>query len=312
MFLGSVRLAYSMYRVCAASSRCARPISRPARQPARKVGIDQRLDLGLDRIGELVAVRAEQLDPVVLERIVRSRNHHAEIGAERPREHRDGGRRHRSEQIDVHPDGGEAGGQRALDHVAGAARVLADHDAVAVLAFDEVQPRRHPDLHRELRRQLVARASTNAVGTEIRLCHAQSSSNAQYTRSGGCHKRQCRPLINRQFWKVSDSTKRPAGLCLRDFPQSSAARCGAGGTLVPEKPVDPARQAWDYSVPPIAIGFLVTTPAGEATPRRGTQQTAARPLPEPSPRCPVDIPRRRGDGNLPWVWGCVHKSELMW
>ena len=58
----------------------------------------------------------------------------------RARQHGDGRRRHRAEQQHVHADRGEAGDQRVLDHVAGQARVLADDDAVAVLAALEPSP----------------------------------------------------------------------------------------------------------------------------------------------------------------------------
>ena len=40
------------------------------------------LDAALDLVGELVAVRSEQLDAVVVIGIVRGRDHHADIGAQ--------------------------------------------------------------------------------------------------------------------------------------------------------------------------------------------------------------------------------------
>ncbi len=104
------------------------------RELLRHVGVDQTLDLELDRVRELVAVRAEQLDAVVVVEIVRSRDHHPEIGAHRTRQHGDGRRRHRAEQQHVHADRGEARDQRGLDHVAREPRVLADHDAMTMIA----------------------------------------------------------------------------------------------------------------------------------------------------------------------------------
>ena len=71
--------------------------------------VEQLLDLLLDVVGQLEALRAEQLDAVVLEQIVRSRDHHAEIGAHRLGQHRHRRRRHRAEQQHVHADRGEAG-----------------------------------------------------------------------------------------------------------------------------------------------------------------------------------------------------------
>ena len=124
------------------------------------------------------------------------------------------------------PDGGEAGGQRALDHVAGAARILADHHAVAVVAVDEVAAPRpcRPS----------SRAPASACRPRARECRRcrnsvfamlESLFDAQYTRSPAVvTKRQCPPLINGQFWQVSDSTKRPAGHLPPGFPLESFRR----------------------------------------------------------------------------------------
>ncbi len=142
-------------------------------QQLARVGVDQLLDLALGLVGELVAVGIEQLDAVVVERVVRGRDHHAEIGAQRARQHGDGGRRHRAEQEHVHADGGEARHQRRLEHVAGQARVLADHDAVAVRCrVWKILPAAMPTLQRDLRRhrRLVGEPA-NAVGTEIAARH---------------------------------------------------------------------------------------------------------------------------------------------
>ena len=54
-----------------------------------EVGVDQALDLRLDRVGQLVAVRAEELDAVVVIGIVRGGDHDAEIAAHGPRQHGD-------------------------------------------------------------------------------------------------------------------------------------------------------------------------------------------------------------------------------
>ena len=136
-----------------------------------EVGIDQRFDLVLDLVGELVAVRAEQLDAVVVVGIVRGRDHHAEIGAHRAREHADRRRRHRAGQQHVHADRGEARDQRGLDHVAGEPRVLADEHAVAVLAALEHEAGGLPDLERKLRRDHAVGAAADAVGAEIFASH---------------------------------------------------------------------------------------------------------------------------------------------
>ena len=61
-----------------------------------------------DLVGELVAVRPEQLDAVVVIGIVRGRDHHADIGAQRARQHGDRRRRDRPEQEHIHAGGAEA------------------------------------------------------------------------------------------------------------------------------------------------------------------------------------------------------------
>ena len=141
-------------------------------EPLAEIGIDQRLDAEFDLVGQLVAVRAEQLDAVVVVRVVRGRDHHAEIGAHRARQHGDRRRRHRAGQQHVHADRGEARHQRGLDHVAGQPRVLADQHAVAVVAVLEHQARGLPDLERKLRRDRAVGAAANAVGAEILANHA--------------------------------------------------------------------------------------------------------------------------------------------
>ena len=106
----------------------------------------------LDLVGQLVAVRSEQLDAVVVVGIVRGRDHDADIGAQRTRQHGDGRRRDRPEQEHIHAGRAEAGHHGVLDHVAGKPRILADHDAVAVIAALERQAGGHADLHRDFRR----------------------------------------------------------------------------------------------------------------------------------------------------------------
>ncbi len=106
-----------------------------------EVGVDQRLDLALHRSESLKPVRSEQLDAVVGVLVVRGGDHDAEIAAHRARQHGDARRRDRAGEEHVHADRQEARGQRVLDHVARKPRVLADDDAVAVVAALEHQPR---------------------------------------------------------------------------------------------------------------------------------------------------------------------------
>ncbi len=138
------------------------------RQQPAGVGLDQLLDAPLHVVGKLEAFLVEQLDAVVGERIVRGREHHAEVGAQRRRQHGDGGRRHRAQQEYVHPDGGEARHERGFQHVAGQARILANHHAVPVVTGLENLAGGHADLQRHLRRHRKAvRKSANSIGPEI-------------------------------------------------------------------------------------------------------------------------------------------------
>ena len=135
------------------------------------VAVDQRFDVVLGLVGKLVAVGPEQLDAVVVERIVRGRDHDADVGPHRARQHGDGRGRHRAEQQHVHADRGEARDQRRLDHVAGQPGILADHHAMAMLAAAEHKAGRLSDLERQLRRDHAVGAAANAVGTEILANH---------------------------------------------------------------------------------------------------------------------------------------------
>ena len=78
----------------------------------------------------------EELDAVVVVRIVRGGDHDAAIGAQRARQVRDGRRRHRAHQLHVDAGGDQPGFQRGLEHVVGDARVLADdHHRLAPFAL---------------------------------------------------------------------------------------------------------------------------------------------------------------------------------
>jgi len=77
-----------------------------------------------------------------------------------------------AEEVDVHSNGGETGSERVLDHVTGAARVLADDDAVAMLAANELEPGGHADAHRQFRSQFLAvREPTNAIRAKVFARH---------------------------------------------------------------------------------------------------------------------------------------------
>ena len=123
-------------------------------------------------VRQLVAIRPEQLDAVVVIGVMRSRNHQAEVGAHRARQHCHRRGRHRAEQQHIHADRREARDQSGLDHIAGQTGILADHHPVAVLAALKHQARGLTDLERELGRDHAIGAPANAIGAEISTCHA--------------------------------------------------------------------------------------------------------------------------------------------
>jgi hypothetical protein len=142
----------------------------------REVLADQRLDRELVLVRELEAIGAEQLDAVVLIRVMAGRDHHADVGAQLAGQQRHGRGRHRPQQHDVHTDAGEARDHRVLQHVARQASVLADHHAVAVRPAQETRARRLADFHRGRRGHYAAiGASPNAVGAEELSSHGASS-----------------------------------------------------------------------------------------------------------------------------------------
>src|SRR5207237_9908704 len=86
-------------------------------------------------------------------------------------------RRHRAEQQHVHADRGESGHHGVFDHVAGEPRILADDDAMAMLAALKHQSGRLPDLERQLRRDQTIGTAPNPVRTEIFAAHMTPSTH---------------------------------------------------------------------------------------------------------------------------------------
>jgi hypothetical protein len=87
----------------------------------------------LDFVIELVAVRAEELDPIILVRIVRSAEHDACIRPQRARDIGDAGSRQRPDEQHVGAERHDTRGERILQHVAGKARVFANDDRRAAI-----------------------------------------------------------------------------------------------------------------------------------------------------------------------------------
>ncbi len=147
----------------------------------RELGFELALDRVLDVVVELLAGRREELDAVVLVRIVRSADHDAGARAQAARQIRDGRRRHRAEQAHVRAGGDEARFERGFEHVAGHARVLADDDGRLAVRRGQHGAGGAAELEHELRGDRpFADAAADAVGSEIfALAHVDRPSHAR-------------------------------------------------------------------------------------------------------------------------------------
>ena len=72
----------------------------------------------LEFVGKLIAVGPEQLDAIVVVRLVRRRDHHADIGAQRAYQHCNPRRRDRAQQENIHARRTETRNHRVFQHVA--------------------------------------------------------------------------------------------------------------------------------------------------------------------------------------------------
>ena len=101
---------------------------RAGPRPVDGLAPEQRLDLGLDRVGQLEAVAREELDSVVLVGIVRGRDHDPGVGPHVADQERDprGGEGADEDGIRAHRH--QTALQRRLEHVAREPGVLADED----------------------------------------------------------------------------------------------------------------------------------------------------------------------------------------
>ena len=91
---------------------------------------DEAFDPRLDGFGQLEAVRAEELDAVIIVGIVRGGDDDAGVRAQRARGVSDARGGQRADEEHVHAHAEDAGAEGVLEHVAGEAGVLADDDAV--------------------------------------------------------------------------------------------------------------------------------------------------------------------------------------
>ena len=123
--------------------------------------LDELLDLVFHLVGELIALGVEELDAVVLRRVMRSGDHRAAVGVQLAHE-----QRNRRRGDDSHRKLGpsrahDAGGKRRFQHVARQAGVLADHDVLA-----EEHSRSLSQAIGKLAGELGVRDSADTVGSK--------------------------------------------------------------------------------------------------------------------------------------------------
>jgi hypothetical protein len=101
-----------------------------------------------------------------------SREHHAEIGVQRPGEERDSRRRNYTEPQDVYAGTGQAGHDSSFKELPRGPWVPADHGdrphagSARTAAAAEYGCGSYGEVHRELGRQVIARDAADTIRTE--------------------------------------------------------------------------------------------------------------------------------------------------
>ena len=121
--------------------------------------VEQRLDLLLGGVGQLAARAVEELDAVVLGRVVRRGDDDAEVEAEQ----RDGRSRHDACEHRGAAGGDDAARERLFELLARAARVAPDEDAAAA----RPEGRRLAELLDEIDGEELADDAPDPVGAEV-------------------------------------------------------------------------------------------------------------------------------------------------
>ncbi len=135
-------------------------------------GREWRFEFGFDRqfdvVGELLARGGKEFDAVVVMRIMGCADHDACIRAQAAGQVCDRRRRHRPEQADIRASRDQPRLERRLEHVAGNARVLADHDRGMAMGAGQHAPDRATEFQHELGRDRpFADPAANAVGSKV-------------------------------------------------------------------------------------------------------------------------------------------------
>src|SRR5690606_106244 len=229
---------------------------------------------------ELLAVGGEELDAVVVVRVVRGGNDDAAVGAQRARQVGDGGCWHRADQLHVHARGHQARLQRRLEHVVRDPGVLADdHQRLAPgfvalvqgMAVGVAQPQ-----HEVRGNGRLADPAADAVGAEVLAAHAAASApDAAF----GCFisiasrlALRSRSSLRTQIWSMAPCSSRNS---LRRKRSGRVSRTVCSITRGPAKPISASGSAMlmspsiakDAETPPV-VGWVITEMYGRPAARR--------------------------------------------
>ena len=128
--------------------------------------LELRLDGNLNRIVKLVALRREELDAIVVVRVVGGGDNDSCVAAKRPGQIGYSRCGHGAGKLHIDARRREPRFEGGLEHVPGYARVLADENSADTLARED-PPGRPAQTKHELRRyRLATNAAANAVRTE--------------------------------------------------------------------------------------------------------------------------------------------------
>src|SRR5437867_922005 len=153
-----------------------RPVVAHQRADLRSAGagrairaLEPLLDVGLPRVRKLGPLGREELDAVVLERIVRGAEHDATVSLEATREHRDAGGGQHTDGVTVGAGGQAARDQCPLEERARATGVPSDDESHPVSAVVELERCHELAAHTERklgRERLFVRHAPDPVGAE--------------------------------------------------------------------------------------------------------------------------------------------------
>ena len=136
------------------------------------VGQQQGFNLFLGGIRQFEAVRAKELDAVVVVRVVRGRNHHTQISAHGSCQQTHSGGRQWTKGNDIQTSSRQTSGHGVLKHIARPAGVLANDNTVGFFIFLKIKADSHRKLdHIRGGHRVFIRPSAHTVGAENLSCH---------------------------------------------------------------------------------------------------------------------------------------------